>query len=291
MEYLDPKPGDVVVDATVGSGGHAEALLERIGETGLLVGLDQDEEAIGRARRKLEGRTNALLVHSNFRHIDTVLKQQRVPAPAAILIDLGISSDQLERAERGFSFLREGPLDMRMDPSAGRPAADWVNALSQSELEDLFYRFGEERRSRQIAKAIVAARSVQYIGTTQQLAEIVRRCYPAGHFKRHPATRVFQALRIAVNGELEALREVLEKSTALLGAGGRLAVISFHSLEDRLVKTYFREAARAGVLHVLTKKVVMPSRTEVRENPRARSAKLRTAEKAAENQTQDEKSH
>jgi 16S rRNA (cytosine1402-N4)-methyltransferase len=283
LAYLDPKQGDVIVDATVGSGGHAEALLEKIGDTGYLIGLDQDEDAIKRTKERLGARKNVLLIQSNFRFIDAVLKGHSIKPPNGILFDLGVSSDQLESPERGFSFLREGPLDMRMDSGAPHSAADLVNALSQSELEDLFYRFGEERQSRRIAKAIVAARARKVILSTTELAGIVARCFSGGYFKRHPATRVFQALRIAVNQEFEALKEALEKAVELLCAGGRLAVISFHSLEDRLVKSYFREASRTGRIKVLTKKVVMTSKTEVRANPRARSAKLRAAEKAAEN--------
>jgi 16S rRNA (cytosine1402-N4)-methyltransferase len=276
LAALDPASGQTVVDATVGGGGHARLLAERIGATGQLVGLDQDPAMLTLARPRLQTTgTPFTLVHANFDQLRQVLDEVKVPTVDAVLADLGFCSDQVDAPERGLSFQREGPLDMRLDPSCGEPAAALVNRLTERELADLFWQFGEERFSRRIARKIVETRRSAPLATTTQLAELVRRCVPRS--KRpgiDPATRVFQALRIAVNDELAALEQLLKILPACLKPGGRAAIISFHSLEDRLVKRAFQDRQR---WQVLTKKPVQATDEEIRNNPRARSAKLRAA--------------
>jgi 16S rRNA (cytosine1402-N4)-methyltransferase len=272
LRWLDPQPGQVVVDATVGSGGHARLLAERVAPQGRIIGLDRDPSMLERARRRLEG-LPVVLLHASFAELRLKLDELGVDRVDGVLADLGFSSDQLADPERGLSFQLPGPLDMRLDPSQGEPASSLVNRLSERELAEVFWRYGEERFSRRIARRIVAVRQRQPIRTTTQLAELVRGCVPRGRGRIDPATRVFQALRIAVNDELTALRQFLEQLPACLQPGGRAVVVSFHSLEDRLVK----QAFRSPVWEVLTRKPVRPTSAEIQANPRSRSAKLRAA--------------
>ena len=274
MELLAVRPGGLYVDGTLGLGGHAAEILRRSAPEGRVIGFDRDQEALGHAREALASfAPRVRFVHGDFREVPKTLGAERA---AGILLDLGVSSLQLDRAERGFSFRQDGPLDMRMDQSAGPTAADLVNRMPEDELANLIYRLGEERASRAIARAIVAARQRRHFETTGELAEVVRRA--AGRSRRaglDPATCTFQALRIAVNGELDDLAPALEAIAKCLAPGGRLVVIAFHSLEDRPVKQTFRSLAAREGFGLLTKKPVRPSEAETRDNPRARSARLR----------------
>lgn len=281
VDFLRVKPGGRYVDGTLGGGGHAEAVLERMEGRGLYVGIDRDPEALVRCGERLAPFKNSLrLVRGVYSEIPAVLKELGIESVDGILIDLGVSSFQLDEAERGFSFLKEGPLDMRMDPADPETAEDIVNRRPEKELEEIFYKFGEERFARRIARAIVAFRRDQPFKTTTQLAGMIEGALPpkfrGRRFRIHPATRVFQALRIAVNRELEHLSQFLGQEYPFLIPGGRLAIISFHSLEDRRVKNAFRSRQD---LRVITKRPVVPGEAECVENPRARSAKLRVAEK------------
>jgi 16S rRNA (cytosine1402-N4)-methyltransferase len=275
LHWLDPRPGQVLVDCTVGAGGHAQLLAERVGPGGRVIGLDQDAAMLALARRRLAG-LPVTLVHAGFDQLPDVLRDHGVAAADGVLADLGICSDQLDDAARGLSFQESGPLDMRLDAERGETAADLLRRRPERDLADLIYRYGEERFSRRIARRIVEARQREPLETTEQLAELVRRCVPRakGRPGLDPATRTFQALRIAVNDELGALERLLAALPACVRAGGRTVVISFHSLEDRRVKQAFRDKA---VWDVLTKKPVQAGDDEVRANPRARSAKLRAA--------------
>jgi 16S rRNA (cytosine1402-N4)-methyltransferase len=278
LHWLAPQPGQVLVDATAGAGGHSVLIAQRISPNGRLVVLDRDAAMLDMAKRKLEGHP-ADFVQASFDQLRQVLDDLRISAADGVLADLGICSDQLDDAGRGFSFQQEGPLDMRMDPSSGEPARVLLKRLNERELADVFYHYGEERFSRRIARRIVEVRQKQPIETTGQLADLVHRCVPrpAGKGRRpgiDPATRVFQALRIAVNDELAALEGLLAVLPRCLKPGGRAVLISFHSLEDRRVKQAFRDGAD---WEVLTKKPVEASEAEVTTNPRARSAKLRAA--------------
>ena len=282
LSHLALQSGHVVVDGTVGSGGHAEAILKAIGPHGLLIGLDQDEAALRRVQNRLQDfKGQLILKHLNFRHLDQALLSLNLSQVHAVLLDVGVSQEQLEDPKRGFSFRHDGPLDMRMDLSLKRTAADLIASSSEKDLADLFRGYGEERFAGRVARAIVDVRRNQPIRTTGALRELVEAAVPRRfHFGRiHPATRVFQALRIAVNDELGALEEVLPKAFEHLESGGRLAVISFHSLEDRMVKRFFLEQKKQGRGTIVTKKPVGPSAEELRDNPSARSAKLRVIEK------------
>jgi 16S rRNA (cytosine1402-N4)-methyltransferase len=272
LELLAPAHGQLIVDATIGGGGHARLIAQRLGPTGRLIGLDQDPAMLELARRSLEG-LPVTLVHANFDHLRQVLDEQGIPAVDGVFADLGFCSDQLEDPQRGLSFQQGGPLDMRLDPSQGEPASALLKRLNERDLADLIYGLGEERFSRRIAKRIVEARRMTPIERTEQLAELVRRCVGRGRGRGiDPATRTFQALRIAVNDELGALDRMLAALPSCVGAGGTAAIISFHSLEDRRVKQAFRDKQ---TWEVLTPKPVQASKEEVRQNPRARSAKLR----------------
>jgi 16S rRNA (cytosine1402-N4)-methyltransferase len=276
VELLAPAPGQVFVDATVGVGGHARLLAERLAPSGRLIGLDQDAAMLELARPRLTG-LSVTLVHANFDRLPQVLRAQGVEAVDGLLADLGVCSDQLDEAARGLSFQQAGPLDMRLDPRSGETAADLLRRLSERDLADLIYEYGEERFSRRIARRIVEARQREPLEMTEQLAALVRQCVPRPKGRRHvidPATRVFQALRIAVNDELGALEQLLKALPRWVRPGGRAALISFHSLEDRRVKQAFRDRA---VWEALTRKPVQAGEDEVRDNPRARSAKLRAA--------------
>ncbi len=278
LEFLNVEPEGYYIDATLGAGGHAEEILKRL-RGGKLLGIDCDPAALDLARARLEGFGERLMtLHGNFAELDALHAASGFPPVHGLLADLGVSSMQLEDAARGFSFDRSGPLDMRMDPSSGTSAADLVNRLPERDLADLIFKFGEERHSRRIARALVKARPYRI---TTELAQVVTRAIPsrAGLHHLHPATRTFQALRIAVNRELESLEAFLAKALAVLRPGGRVVMISFHSLEDRPVKRAFQAWQREGRARILTKKVVRPGEEEVRANPRARSAKLRCAEK------------
>lgn len=283
VAILQPKPGGWYLDATVGLGGHADAILRASEPTGTLLGIDRDGEALTLARQRLGPFADrVILVQGRYEGLaDLVGVGRRFDG---ILFDLGASSLHLDTADRGFSFGREGPLDMRMDRSAGETAADLVSRLSERELADLIFRWGEERRSRRIARAIVEARRRSPIRTTTALAEVVARAIPRAVWPRHihPATRTFQALRIAVNDELTGLGRALEEAAGLLRPGGRIAAISFHSLEDRIVKQTWRRLGAGGGMRILTKRPITPGEAEAAANPRARSAKLRALLRAAE---------
>jgi 16S rRNA (cytosine1402-N4)-methyltransferase len=294
IDGLALSPNAICIDATLGGGGHAEAILDAIGPQGRLLGLDTDPEALARVQTRLArfaGQT--ALVQANFRDIGAVAAANGFTAVDAILMDLGVSSYQLWAAERGFSFTASGPLDMRMDPQIALTADEIVNTWPQDELANIIFRYGEEPRSRRIARAIVAARPLH---TTAELAEVIARAVGGGHDRSriHPATKTFQALRIAVNDELGALDEALPQALALLVSGGRLAVITFHSLEDRPVKQFMQREARDCVcppdlpacrcghlaqLRIKTRKPIQPDEGEVAANPHSRSAKLRIAER------------
>ncbi|HTK28455.1 MAG TPA: 16S rRNA (cytosine(1402)-N(4))-methyltransferase RsmH [Vicinamibacterales bacterium] len=281
LQQLRPEQGGVFVDCTVGLGGHARALLAA--GASRLIGFDRDPGALALARETLSPWADRVdLVHADYRSLDDVLDARGVPAIDGALADLGLSSMQLEAPGRGFSFQRDEPLDMRMDPTSGDTAADLVAHASEPELADAIFAFGEERFSRRIARAIVEARRHAPVATTGQLASIVRRVVPRrGHLRIDPATRTFQALRIWVNGELDGLDRFVERAARRLRTAGRLAVVTFHSLEDRVVKHTLRALAQAAepLVRILTKKPIVPDDDEIRRNPRARSAKLRAAER------------
>lgn len=277
LQYLDPRPGQTIVDATVGAGGHARLLVERVVPGGRVIGLDQDPRMLEWAEQRLR-ELPVVLCHRNFEELPDVLRELDVSAVDAVLADLGFASDQLADPARGLSFQQDGPLDMRLDPTRGEPASALLRRLPERELADIFWRYGEERYSRRVARKIVEAREAGPIATTGQLADIVRSCVPRPRGHRHvidPATRVFQALRIAVNDELGALERLLRVLPDCVRPGGRVAIISFHSLEDRLVKQAFRKSPEW--FKELTRKPVQAGEDEVRRNSRARSAKLRAA--------------
>lgn len=291
-DLLDLRDKKIVVDCTLGPGSHASEFLENMRSDAFLIGIDRDEESLNLARQKLarfEGRVS--LIQGDFSQIDFLLKGLMMAANSpfkndvlgidVFFFDLGISAYQLNNPQRGFSFLKEGPLDMRMDRNYFLSAYDLVNNLSEEELVNIFRKYGEERYSRRIAHYIVTGRKQSLISTTTQLAQIVLKAVPPKSFgfRIHPATRIFQALRIAVNRELEVLEKGLAKSISLLNKGGRIGVISFHSLEDRIVKRTFRAYAAEGVLKIITKKPFSPAEEEKEENSACRSAKLRVAER------------
>lgn len=296
LEYLAPRPGGVYVDGTLGSGGHAVALLARAGGAARLLGVDRDAAALERARVRLAPYGDrCCLVQGNFADMASLAAGQGLAAVDGIVLDLGVSSDQLAAAERGFSFQTDGPLDMRMDARQPLTAADLVRTLTEADLADVLWTLGEEPQSRRIARAVVRARAQAPIVTTGALAALVSAALGGRREKRHPATRTFQALRLAVNEELESLERGLAAALGLLREGGRLAVITFHSLEDRIVKQSLRRHAGRWValpaggevwegaepaVRLLTRKPVLPSPEEVAQNPRARSAKLRAAVRA-----------
>ncbi|MHB8908457.1 MAG: 16S rRNA (cytosine(1402)-N(4))-methyltransferase RsmH [Syntrophales bacterium] len=289
--------GGIYVDGTVGGGGHAEAILQNTSPDGLLIGIDADGEALREAEQRLAPfGDRKILVRGNFADMETILAEKRVDKVDGILLDLGVSSHQLDTAERGFSFTLDAPLDMRMDRDGRRSAADLVNTLPWQELAGIIRDYGEERMAGRIARSIAKVREDSPIRTTTDLAGVVLRAMPAeaARQKIHPATRTFQALRIAVNDELTRLEKAMAGGINRLGSGGRFSVISFHSLEDRIVKNAFRRAEKGCVcppdlpvcacgrkptLKVLTRKPVIPADEEIRDNPRSRSAKLRTAER------------
>jgi len=279
VRWLDPRPGSVIVDGTLGGGGHAQALAEMVGANGLVIGVDRDPDAIEKCQEKFRD-IPVRLAQANFCDLPEVLEQLDIRTIDSVVLDLGLSSDQLADDGRGFSFSAEGPLDLRFDPMSGEPARRLVNRLSAEHLADLIFHYGEERYSRQIARAIVQRRRDKPIETSRELAELIRRSVPRPPRGERidPATRTFQALRIAVNEELKSLEIALRRIPGCLRPGGRMAVISFHSLEDRRVKEAFRGDPR---LKNLTMKPIRPEDDEIERNPRSRSAKLRVAERAA----------
>ena len=283
IEHLQPSRGGVFVDGTVGLGGHARAVLEA--GASQLLGVDRDPAAVELARERLrEFGDRARVVHGDYRQLPAILDREGLSTVDGILLDLGVSSMQLDQPGRGFSFRRDEPLDMRMDTSAGPTAAEAVAGADEKTLADVIYELGEDRHARRIARAIVAARAVAPIETTGRLADVVRRAVPRrGYTRIDPATRTFQAVRIWVNRELEGLGDCLHAVAARLRPGGRLVVITFHSLEDRIVKHVLRSMQQAGEsgLRVLTKRPLVPADAEIDRNPRARSAKLRAAEVTA----------
>jgi len=281
IAILDPKPGETMFDGTLGGGGHASRICDLIGNTGRLLACDQDAEAIAVATEKLRGHVCQVNIHrANFRSLDTVCAEEGHVRPDGILLDLGFSSMQIEASGRGFSFLRDEPLlmtlsDMPSDDTL--TAKEIVNEWAEESIADVIYGYGEERYARRIAKGIVLAREDKPIETTGELVKIIKESVPWSYAtgKIHPATRTFQALRIATNDELGAEEEGIRKGIELLAPGGRMAVISFHSLEDRIVKRTFKEMEEEGVVEILTKKPIVPTDEEIKNNPRARSAKLR----------------
>ncbi len=277
VELLDIRQSGVYIDATTGSGGHAEAILKKIGPDGRLIGIDRDENALRAAGEKLSD-SRVTLVRGNFSDMKNIANACGIASADGVLFDLGASSMQLRDPERGFSFLSDAPLDMRMDRSQRVSAHEIVNLYPENQLEEIFRGFGEERLSRKIARAIIRSRERKPIETCSELAKIVEKVY--GMRKRiHPATRTFQALRIAVNRELEQLAAGLQDSLSILKNGGRLCVISYHSLEDRIVKHFMADNAKKGLIRKLTKKPVTPEQWELRMNPSSRSAKMRVGEK------------
>jgi 16S rRNA (cytosine1402-N4)-methyltransferase len=288
LQFLDCRPDRIYIDATVGSGGHARRILEKSSPTGRLIGLDWDAAAIARAQKTLAPFGDRFrLVQGNFRDLKEVLESLSIPAVDGILADLGLSSEQLEDPERGFSFRGDAPLDMRMDLRRRVTARDLIQRFSGEEMARILREFGEERWANRITKAIIRQRRIRALRTTGELVEVIRQSIPAYPSRIHPATRTFQALRIAVNEELDNLENFLKRCPSLLNPGGRVGIISFHSLEDRIVKSYFqqwakREKGRTAPFRMLTRKPLVPSAEEVRSNPRARSAKLRVIEKISE---------
>ena len=279
LELLDPQPGQILADGTLGGGGHAAMIADHVGPNGIVVGVDRDKAAVAAARRRF-GDGPVKPIHGNFCDLPELLVLLGLEQVDAVLLDLGVSSDQLAAADRGFSFHSDGDLDLRFDVDRGEPAWRLLNRLSEQHLADLLYQFGEERNSRRIARRVVAQRRQAPIRTARQFADIVRSASTDGRGKhaRRPridaATRSFQALRIAVNEELKSLEIVLRRIPSFVRPGGRAAIISFHSLEDRLVKNAFRDDPR---YEVMTRKPRRPSPDEISRNPRSRSAKLRVA--------------
>lgn len=297
LTYLAPKEGQIIIDGTLGGAGHSSAILEKLGNSGLLIGIDQDREAIKFAEQRLSKISSRYRIfQSNYRRFDECLAQLGIREVDGFLLDLGVSSHQLDEGERGFSYRQDAPLDMRMDQTRGLTAEELVNSWTEEKLAKIIWDYGEERWARRIAQFIVEARKQAPIRTTGELVDIIKRAIPKGARQEgpHPAKRTFQAIRIAVNDELGALAETLDKLTDYLKPKGRVAIISFHSLEDRIVKQAFHKQSKGCTcppdfpvcqcgqvpkLKILTRKPLLPSQEEVDNNPRARSAKLRVAEK------------
>lgn len=290
LNYLKLKKGGVYIDCTLGGGGHSKAILEKIYPHGLLIGIDQDIEAIETAKEELKSYSDKVkLVKGNFKNLEEILSDLKTETVSGIIFDLGVSFHQLKEKERGFSFKEDSHLDMRMDLNQEFNADILINSYSEKDLAEIFEKYGEERFSKRIARLIVIERKKKTFTTTKQLADLIIKTLPRTKkrhtWRIHPATRVFQAIRIEVNQELKALEKGLNQAIRVLEDKGRICVISYHSLEDRIVKHLFKEAAREGKeqknygLKIVTKKPIRPSLEEVRDNPKARSAKLRVAEK------------
>ena len=276
LEYLCIKKGEIIIDCTVGEGGHSIEFLKRVGPEGYLVGVDLDSSVLKKAEERLSTvSTNFKLFRGNFKDISNIIIEIGLGKVDKVFADLGMSSFQLSEGDFGFSFKEDGPLDMRMDKYVKLTAEDVINKFSEKEIASILWEYGEERFSKLIAKKIVEIRKVRKINTTFELADIIVRIYPVHHRKIHPATKTFQALRIYVNDELNNLKLMLDKAPEILKVGGRIAVISYHSLEDRIIKNAFKSDQR---LRVINKKVVKPGPVELKANRRARSAKMRVAE-------------
>ncbi len=279
VAFLDPRPGKIILDCTLGEGGHARRLLPLLAPGGFLLGLDRDGSALAAAGEKLAGFGGMVGIERvNYTQLQAALVRAGLESVDGVLFDLGVNSAQLDNVERGFSFAKDGPLDMRMDNRAGKTAGDLVNKLNRKELEWLIREYGEERFAGRISRRIAEERKKSPIRTTGRLAEIITRAVPK-RGKIHPATRTFQALRLAVNEELDCLNRSLPEALKALRPGGRICLIAFHSLEDRIVKHVFRRWSEEGKVRIMTKKPVRPREEEIRFNPRSRSAKLRAAEK------------
>ena len=284
IDYLDPKPGQIIVDATLGTGGHSQEILKRITPGGRLIGIDRDEDSLAICRQRFSEFNGSFeLVHGNFVDLDQIMEKLGIKRIDGIVFDLGISTYQLKDTERGFSFQQEGPLDMRMDKSSYISAYDLVNNLNESEISHLLWNFGQERWHNRIAHLLVEERRNQPISTTSQLANLVMRAIPyryrRSYYRIHPATRTFQAVRIAVNRELEILESAVKKAVAILGKKAKICVISFHSLEDRVIKHTFRALKADGLIDIITAKPLTPVSSEVAANPSSRSSKFRAAER------------
>jgi 16S rRNA (cytosine1402-N4)-methyltransferase len=277
IKVLNPIPGGTYVDATIGPGGHSEEILTLIGTGGKLIGIDRDNEALRTAQERLSDK-RVILRKGSFSDMEKLLKKDGITEVDGILFDLGISMIQMKNIERGFSFISDKRMDMRMDKEQALSARDVVNKYSANELERILREFGEERLSRKISEAIVRKRRIKPIDTCSELSEIVERVY-GRRGRVHPATKTFQALRIEVNRELDELQKGLDASVRILKRGGRLCVISYHSLEDRIVKHFIARSSKEGSLKVITKKPLTPGSEEIRSNPSSRSAKLRAAER------------
>jgi 16S rRNA (cytosine1402-N4)-methyltransferase len=291
---LNIRPNGCYVDGTFGRGGHSSELLKALGPDGRLLGIDRDPQAIAGVVKELSADERFKIVRDEIAHLKNIaIKAGLLGKVDGLLLDLGVSSPQLDEAERGFSFQTDGPLDMRMDPDSGTSAAEWISTASEREIRNVLFKYGEEKRAVRIARAIVESRAANAISRTLQLAEIVRGAVPKGPQRKHPATKTFQAIRIFINRELEQLDQALAATAELLAPAGRLCVISFHSLEDRRVKRFMRDASREseqyrGMPNVpkehqppfrLIGKLVMATDEEIKQNPRARSARLRIAER------------
>lgn len=300
IEYLKPQPGQLMVDCTAGGGGHSEAILERLLPGGRLIALDQDAEAVKAAGKKLEGlgTENFLVIQTNFRYLKDVFQGNCTENADGILVDLGVSSYQLDEKERGFSYQQDAPLDMRMDQTIDYTAADLLNQASQEELARIIWEYGEERWAKRIAEFIAAERKKRAIITTGDLVDVIKKAVPKGARREgpHPAKRTFQAIRIAINNELEVIETVIEQGVEILKPGGRMAIITFHSLEDRIVKKMFQNLAKGctcpqdfpvcvcgkkAIVRIVTPKPILPKEEELLNNSRARSAKLRVIEKTS----------
>jgi 16S rRNA (cytosine1402-N4)-methyltransferase len=282
IDYLNLKTGQTIVDATIGLGGHSLEILKNIMPGGRLIGIDRDQESLDMAKENLGNFGDACeFIHSNFTDIDKVLENLNIKKIDGVLFDLGLSSFQLGNPERGFSFQSEGPLDMRLDRNSYISAYDLLNNLNEEEISALLWNFGQERWHNRIARYLVQERQKHPIATTKELSNIVIQAIPYKYrnYRIHPATRTFQAVRIAVNRELETLETGLKKAVEFLSRGGRICVISFHSLEDRVVKFGFRQLATNNAINIVTPKPLTPQPSEVRDNPSSRSAKLRVAER------------
>lgn len=282
ISFLNPRQGQIIVDATIGGAGHSAEILQRISPGGLLIGIDRDEEALRLVSERLKPFKGSFkLINKNFKDLKEILKDIGVEKVNGIIFDLGISSIQMEAWQRGFSIRNEGPLDMRMDRNQALTAKDLINRLSERELAETIKELGEERFYRRIAKRIVEERKKKEVSTTLELAEIILKSLPYSHnkYRIHPATRAFQAFRIKVNDELGAITKALRECPDVLLKGSRVCVISFHSLEDRIVKNTFKELKASGIFNILTKKPLMADENELVLNPRSRSAKLRSAER------------
>ncbi|PIR55346.1 16S rRNA (cytosine(1402)-N(4))-methyltransferase [Candidatus Peregrinibacteria bacterium CG10_big_fil_rev_8_21_14_0_10_36_19] len=297
IEFMDLHEGDIVVDGTLGLGGHSIEIVKKIGKSGKLIAFDQDERNLEEAKRRLKGCDQVVYVRDNFRYLKSRLQENGIKEIDAILLDLGLSSPHVDEAERGFSFMKDGPLDMRFNLDNPLTAADVVNDYSESDLTYIFRVYGEEQFAKKIASAMCKRRSDQKFSTTTELAEFIENIVPKKRSgrssKAHPATKVFQALRIAVNEELDVLKEVLEQTMEVLKVGGRVVVISYHSLEDRIVKHFFKDLIKPEaegeeaiysnfsdpIVEAMNKKPVLPTEAELEDNPRSRSARLRAYKK------------